>query len=96
MSSENINFKIKRTAVSRDSDREIVLLEPVNVEHIENYHYDIRLLSKDFDVREVADDLHFVYADEITTFFTKHQETKINDVPTRLLILNEAVESELA
>lgn len=95
MSNENINFKIKRTAVSRNSQRDVVLLEPINKEHIENYHYDIRLLSKDFEVTEIADDLHYVYSDEVKGFFEKHQETKINQVPLRLQLLNEAVESEL-
>jgi hypothetical protein len=95
MENENINFKIKRTAVSRSSLRDLILLEPINSNHIENYHYDIRLLRKDFSVVEIDDDLHYVYADEISRFFKKHEETKIVEVPTRLFMLNEALEPEL-
>jgi hypothetical protein len=95
MNNDNINFKIKKIAVDRVTQKNVVLLQPSNQDHIEDYHYDIRLLSKDFLVEEIHEGLHFIYADDIKSFFNKHQEAKISDIPLRLQILNEAVLTEL-
>jgi|TARA_R110000765_G_scaffold96266_1_gene181083 hypothetical protein len=92
MGNDTINFKIKRTAVSRSSNKDVILLEPINENDIENYHYDIRILSKDFDVQEISDDMHFVYSEDIIGFFADNQETKIYDIPARLLVLSAATE----
>ena len=88
---EYINFKIHSKEVSRSSNKSIILLEPIVSEYIEDYHYDIRMIEKDFDVQEIDDDLHFVYEDDIKGFFQKHEESKVNDVPVRLMILNESL-----
>ena len=53
MNNDNINFKIKKIAVDRVTQKNVVLLQPSNQDHIEDYHYDIRLLSKDFLVEEI-------------------------------------------
>lgn len=92
MENKDINFRVKRTALSRSSNRVVIVIEPISQSNIENYHYDIRTLSKDFLVEEIAEDMHFVYASDIKDFFSKHQETKVNDVPVSLLVLSLASE----
>lgn len=92
MENKDINFKVRRTALSRTSGRAVILIEPISQSDIEGYHYDIRILSKDFLVEEVAEDMHFVYASDVKEFFSKHQETKVNDVPVSLLVLSSATE----
>jgi hypothetical protein len=49
------------------------------------------MLKKDFEVQEIDEDLHFLYEDDIDNFFQKHEESKINDIPVRLMILNESL-----
>lgn len=89
---DNINFKIKKISVDRDSAEHVILLEPSNISRIEDYHYDIRMLDKDLDVSEIDEELHFVFTNDIRDFFLLHLETKISEVPLRLLLLKEAAE----
>jgi hypothetical protein len=91
MKNENkISFKIKRTSVCRNTDQSVILLEPIDLNRVEDYGYDIRLLRKDFNVQEISDDMHFVYSDEVKDFFEKYSEVKTKEIPTRLLLLNDA------
>lgn len=88
----NIYFRIKYKKESRTSRKSVILLEPSSSENLDNYKFDIQLLSKDFEVHEISEDLHFVYESDIKDFFVKHSEAKISQIPPRLWILNDAAE----
>lgn len=78
--------------MDRSTGAPVILLEPMFSDNLENYQYDIKLLSKDFKVHEISEDLHFVYESDVKDFFIKHEDTKINQIPPRLLFLNHAAE----
>jgi len=92
MEKGNIFFKIKYKKQSRSSNSSVILLEPLFENDLLDYQYDIGLLKKDFSVYEISEDLHFVYESDVKDFFIKHSETKIGEIPTRLLHLNYAAE----
>ena len=88
----NVFFRVKFKKEDRVTGASVILLEPMSSDNLSEYQYDIKLLSKDFVVREISEDLHFVYEKEVKDFFLKHQETKVSQIPTRLLFLHHAAE----
>ena len=80
------NLIVKGVEEDRRTKKLILLLEPSDRTRLEDYHYDIRLLQKDFDVDEIDEDLHFVYSDQIKDFFERH-----GDLTQSLRFINEAM-----
>lgn len=86
-------FRIKEKTKSKESNLSVILIEKAKFTKIANYHFDITLLKKDFPVFEIDKDFHFIYSKDIEKFFKNNSEEKINLIPERLMVLNDAVNS---
>jgi len=85
-----INVQVKSVEEDRVLCKKILLLEPIDGSRIEDYHYDIRSLEKDFDVEEIHSDLHFVFSDQVSKFFEIHGDDRYQDLTQLLRFINEA------
>ena len=85
---ETGNLKVRSKEIRKGMES-VILLEPIDKERIEDYHYDIRLLSKDFDIEEIEEDFHFVRADQVSEFFKRHTDSRYQDLTQSLRFLNE-------
>ena len=91
MENQDIFFKIRSREDSDATGKSIVLLEPSQKNDLSNYQFDISLLSKDLEVYEYDQDLHFVYESDIRAYFSNTSSENSEDIPLRLNLLQEFI-----
>ena len=85
------NLKVNKKRLGKSTGKSVILLEPIDKIRIEDYHYDIRSLKKDFDVEEIDEDLHFISSEQVLEFFKRHTDSRYKDLTQSLRYINEVV-----
>lgn len=87
---DEIYFETKLVESKDEGNEDIVLLNPKSDSSsgIISYRFDMSLIDKDISVKEISEDLHFVYCKDVERFFEINQDTKVTEIPQRIWALS--------